>query len=191
VPAPGDPAAPGASPAPSRPVGGTGRTATRGDPRDRPGCARRNRRGDRPDRHRVPRGRPRGATATAPRTSGDSTDAVGRTTTYAAANLLDGNTGTAWRMEGDGTGTTLRFTFGQVQQITEVGLVNGVAKVDPHDGADPVTQRLVDGTRDLQLLAVPPVSAREVTLTIGEATRSGGGSRYDRTALSEVRFAQR
>ena len=151
-----------------------------------------------------------GATATAPSTSPDSSDAGGRTTTYAAANLLDGDTGTAWRMEGDGTGTSLTFSFAQVQRITEVGLVNGFAKVDPHDGTDrygqgrrvlaatwtfdgatTVTQRLVDGERGLQLVGIAPVQTREVVLTVEDTTRPGAGARYDRTALSEVRFANR
>lgn len=151
-----------------------------------------------------------GATATAPSTSADSADAGGRTTTYDAENLLDGDTTTAWRMEGDGTGAELTFTFDGPRRITEVGLVNGFAKVDPYDGTDrydqgrrvlaatwsfdgqaPVSQQFLDDTRDLQLLPIAAVEATEITLTITDTSSAGAGGRFDRTAISEVQFSNR
>ena len=147
---------------------------------------------------------------TAPSTSPDSADSAGRTTTYRAANVLDGDPSTAWRTEGNASGSTLEFTFDSPVRITEVGLVNGFAKVDPHDGTDrytqgrrvlavtwtfttptgPVTvqQQLRDGDRALQRAPVPAVVASSVALTIDSVTRPGAGGRFDRTAISDVQF---
>ncbi|GAA0305004.1 hypothetical protein GCM10009528_22780 [Kineococcus aurantiacus] len=146
-----------------------------------------------------------------PGTSPDSADAGGRTTSYAAANVLDGRPSTAWRTEGDATGSTLTFTFARTVRLTEVGLVNGFAKVDPYDGTDRyqqgrritavtwtfltptgpvrVPQRLTDGDRRLQRLNVAPVEVTSVELTIDAVTSPGAGGRFDRTAVSDVAFA--
>jgi hypothetical protein len=148
---------------------------------------------------------------TAPSTSPDSADSGGRTTDYAAANVLDADPATAWRMEGNGSGSSLTFRFDAPVRITEVGLVNGFAKVDPYDGTDryeqgrrilavtwtfdsptgPVTvqQQLVDGDRDLQLVPVAAVETSSVTLTIDAVTSPGAGGLFDRTAISDVQFA--
>ncbi|NAZ75861.1 hypothetical protein GTQ99_10615 [Kineococcus sp. T13] len=145
-----------------------------------------------------------------PATSPDSTDAGGRTTSYAAANLLDGDPATAWRTEGDAGGLTLTFTFARQVRIDEVGLVNGMAKVDPHDGTDrypqgrrvlavtwaftgpagttTVHQDLADGVRELQSVPVPPVEATRVDLTLTGVSAPGAGRAFDRTAVGEVRF---
>ena len=147
---------------------------------------------------------------TAPSTSPDSADSAGRTTTYRAANVLDGDPSTAWRTEGNASGSTLQFSFDSPVRITEVGLVNGFAKVDPHDGTDrytqgrrvlavtwtfttptgPVTvqQQLRDGDRALQRVPVPAVEASSVALTVDSVTRPGAGGRFDRTAISDVQF---
>ncbi|WP_432513407.1 NADase-type glycan-binding domain-containing protein [Kineococcus sp. SYSU DK001] len=149
--------------------------------------------------------------ATAPSTSPDSADAAGRTTGYDVENVLDGSPSTAWRTEGDATGSTLTFTFDGTVRLTEVGLVNGFAKVDPYDGTDryeqgrritavtwtfrtaagpvPVRQTLRDGDRGVQRLTVTPVEATAVDLTIEDVTRPGAGGRFDRTAISDVAFA--
>lgn len=148
--------------------------------------------------------------AKAPSTAPDSADAGGRTTSYAAANVLDGKPSTAWRTEGDATGETLVFTFDAPVRLTQVGLVNGFAKVDPYDGTDryeqgrritavtwtfrtangPVTvqQSLRDGDRRVQTTTVAPVEVTEVDLTIDRTTRPGAGGRFDRTAISDVQF---
>jgi hypothetical protein len=150
------------------------------------------------------------ARASAPSTAPDSTDAGGRTTSYTVANVLDGKPSTAWRAEGDASGDTLVFTFDAPVRLTEVGLVNGFAKVDPYDGTDryeqgrritavtwtfrtatgPVTvqQSLRDGDRRMQTTAVAPVEVTEVDLTIDRTTRPGAGGRFDRTAVSDVEF---
>lgn len=149
--------------------------------------------------------------ATAPSTSADSADAAGRTTSYEAANVLDANPSTAWRTEGSAAGSTLTFAFDSPVRITEVGLVNGFAKVDPADGTDrypqgrritavtwtfqtptgpvSVPQTLSDGVRDLQKFTVAPVETTSVELTIDAVTSPGAGGRFDRTAISDVQFA--
>jgi len=148
---------------------------------------------------------------TAPSTSPDSADAQGRPTSYEAANVLDADPATAWRTEGNASGASLSFTFDSAVQITQVGLINGFAKVDPYDGTDrydqgrrilsvtwtfdspagpvSVPQQLTDGDRDLQLVAVPAVVAASVTLTIDSVTRPGAGGLFDRTAVSDVQFS--
>ncbi|WP_049821266.1 discoidin domain-containing protein [Kineococcus radiotolerans] len=150
------------------------------------------------------------ARVTAPGSSPDSADAGGRTTTYVAANVLDADPSTAWRTEGSAAGSSLTFTFDAPVRVTEVGLINGFAKVDPHDGTDrypqgrrvlavtwtfqgptgpvSVPQRLSDGERDLQRIPVPAVVTSSATLTVDEVTRPGAGRLFDRTAISEVRF---
>ncbi|GAB3453877.1 hypothetical protein GCM10027519_07120 [Kineococcus endophyticus] len=151
------------------------------------------------------------ARAKAPSTAPDSADAGGRTTSYAVANVLDGRPSTAWRAEGDASGETLVFTFDAPVRLTQAGLVNGFAKVDPYDGSDryeqgrritavtwtfrtangPVTvqQSLRDGDRRMQTTGVAPVEVTEVDLTIDRTTRPGAGGRFDRTAISDVEFA--
>lgn len=151
------------------------------------------------------------ARATAPSTSADSADAAGRTTSYEAANMLDANPRTAWRTEGSAAGSTLTFAFESPVRITQVGLVNGFAKVDPADGTDrypqgrritavtwtfqtaagpvAVGQSLRDGVRDLQQVDVAAVEATSVDLTIDAVTSPGAGGRFDRTAISDVQFA--
>ncbi|WP_369070584.1 discoidin domain-containing protein [Kineococcus terrestris] len=147
------------------------------------------------------------AVAAAPRTSPDSVDAGGARTRYAAANLLDGDPSTAWRADGDAAGEALTFRFDSPRRLSEVGLVNGLAKTDPHDGTDrypqnrrvlevawsfdggpAVRQELVDGERGVQLLALAPVEVREVTLVLTGTSAAPAGA-PDRTALGEVHLA--
>lgn len=148
-------------------------------------------------------------TATAPRADGDSVDiSTGRPTTYDAGNMLDGDPGTAWRVEGRATGLTLTFRFDAPVTLTAVGLVNGYAKtaVDGRgrefnlysgsrrvkavewrlDGGDPIPMDL-RRTRDLQLLDLGAVQASTVELTLTEVSNVGGGrAARDTTAISEV-----
>lgn len=52
-----------------------------------------------------------------------------------------------------------------------------------------VPQRLTDGDRRLQRLNVAPVEVTSVELTIDAVTSPGAGGRFDRTAVSDVAFA--
>ena len=146
------------------------------------------------------------ASAAASATAADGVDGAGNPTNYAAANVLDGDPTTAWRMDGDGTGAVLDFSFPQPVQLSAVGLVNGFAKVDPGDGTDrypqgrrithvtwtigdlSVPQDLADGVRDLQTIPIERRNATEVTLRI-DAVTAPGDPGYDRTVISDVRLA--
>ena len=79
-----------------------------------------------------------GVTVTATQTAEGSTDSEGNVVTYEAANVVDGDPGTAWRMpfnDWDWDDYIL-ITFDEPVTITELGLIPGYAKVDPASGAD-------------------------------------------------------
>lgn len=146
------------------------------------------------------------ASAFAPVTSPDSVDGAGNPTSYTAANMLDGDPTTAWRMDGDGSGQTLQFDLGAAVPISRLGLVNGYAKVDPTSGVDRYTQgrrittvtwsvggqtftmNLADGNRRMQAITFPPVTASRVYLTI-DAVTAPGEPAFNYTAISDIRIA--
>ncbi|QBX54058.1 zinc ribbon domain-containing protein [Nocardioides seonyuensis] len=158
-----------------------------------------------------PKARPvdvsRSSTVTAPVTAPSTQDLDGQLVSYEAARMLDGQLATAWRMPGDGTGTTLTFRLAEPTEIVRVGLVNGYAKqiagVDWYPNnrrITTVTWGFGDATRDqslalrptLQLTRVQPVTTRTVTLTITGVTPPGAGTLgRDYTAISEVRLIGR
>lgn len=143
------------------------------------------------------------ATATAPAQAADAFARDGTVVTYAAANMLDAEPTTAWRMNGDGSGQVLTFTFPAPVQLSEVGLINGYAKSDGafdwyagnrrvltadwrFDDGTVATQTFTD-TRDLQALPVGPVTTTTVTLTLTAVSPPGtGAASRDFTAISEV-----
>ena len=145
------------------------------------------------------------ARAQVPAVAPPSRDREGRPVGFAPANMLDGRPRTSWRMPGDGTGETITFTLGEEAVLTEVGLVNGYAKVDgpddwyrgnrrvrtvqwEFDDGTRVTQELTD-RRAVQPLAVDPVVTRTVRLHLVEVTPPGNGPNgRDFTAISEVRL---
>jgi hypothetical protein len=141
--------------------------------------------------------------AGAPAEAAGGNDACGNPTSFTAANMVDGVHETAWRMDGDGTGTTLTFDLGGARRVLEVGLVPGYAKVDPCDGVDrfaqnrrptSVTWVFDDGTTVSQQLADAPdmqrvnvdVESTTVQLRIEGVT---GDPERDFTAISEVALA--
>jgi hypothetical protein len=146
-----------------------------------------------------------GASAEVPATAPGSRDRDNRPVTFEARNMLDGRPRTSWRMAGDGTGATLTFDLGREVVLTEVGLINGYAKVD---GADnwyrgnrrirAVQWELDDGTRitqelgerrTVQLIPVGPVATSRVVLHLVTVSAPGRGPNgRDYTAISEVRF---
>lgn len=143
------------------------------------------------------------ARAVAPSTSAPAVDASGAPTSYEAANLLDGDPTTCWRMDGDGSGAVLDLVLGRPRTVSRVGLVNGYAKVDPVSGADRyaeerritrvtwtvgdqvVVQDLTDGTRSAQTVAVRPTSTDHVSVRI-ESTTPPGDPAFDKTAISDI-----
>jgi hypothetical protein len=72
------------------------------------------------------------ASATAP----DSVDDAGNPVGYAAANVLDGDPSTAWRVKGSGRGAVLAIRLPAPARITRVGLIPGYAKSDLTSGSD-------------------------------------------------------
>ncbi|HEY5821423.1 MAG TPA: hypothetical protein VIT20_05580, partial [Propionibacteriaceae bacterium] len=104
---------------------------------------------------------------------------------------------------------TVIFTFPADTTITELGLVNGYAKVDPASGAHrygeyrritkvtwtfpngvTVPQTLTDGNESTQSVTVPDQQATQVVMTI-DATTAPGSKEATRDAVlvSEVAFA--
>jgi len=136
------------------------------------------------------------ASATAP----PGTDARGAVVSYAAANLVDGDPSTAWRVPGSGQGVVLTLRFAKPVIVTRIGLIPGYAKVDPADGSNRFFQnRRVHRVRygavgisreasfvdqpELQTVDVQSKPSTEVTVEILESTAPGD---RDFTAISEI-----
>lgn len=132
-------------------------------------------------------------------------DAQGNPITYNAANAVDGDPTTAWRVAGAGIGESLTLSFGeQLFEISEIQLLPGYAKIDPFDGSDRFSQnrrvRLVrfefgDGTTieqrysdeaRLQSASVPNVRSNSVRIVIVETSEPGAVGGRDFTPISEV-----
>lgn len=138
-----------------------------------------------------------------PSTASPSVDGDGNRVTYKAANVLDADPTTSWRMAGDGTGAVLVLSFAEEVTVTEVGLVNGYAKVDPpndwyagnrriaevvwvFDDGTEVEQKL-EADRALQTTAVDAVPTTTVALRLVQVTAPGDGpDARDYTAISEI-----
>ncbi len=145
--------------------------------------------------------------AKAPVTAPPNLDVRGARVRYDAANMLDGTPSTAWRMPGDGTGRTLRFTLPGDVVLTRVGLINGYAKLDRtrggrvvdwyarnrrvlavrwrFDDGTRVDQRL-DRTRRMQTMKIRPVRTGSVRLTLVEVSAPAARNGRDYTPISEV-----
>jgi hypothetical protein len=145
------------------------------------------------------------AQAQVPAVAGPSRDRQNNPVDFEAPNLLDGRPRTSWRMPGDGSGETLTFDLGDQVVLTEVGLVNGYAKVDgpdnwyrgnrrvrtvqwEFDDGTRITQELTD-QRSMQMIDIGPVETTTVRLHLVTVTPPGKGPNgRDFTAISEVRF---
>lgn len=68
--------------------------------------------------------------------SPNGVDSTGASTSYEPAKVTDGLPDTAWRCDGDATGQSLTLTFDEPVLLTSIGLIPGMAKTDPADGAD-------------------------------------------------------
>jgi len=144
------------------------------------------------------------AAASASRTAPPGTSLDGSRVEYGAENLVDGDTSTTWRVEGDGTGEVLTFAFGEEVAVTSVGLVNGYDKVDidpdggevdwyvrnrhvtqvrwTFDDGRVLEQDLADD-RAMQTVTIPAARTSTVQLEIVAVSGHGGA---DRTPISEV-----
>jgi hypothetical protein len=137
---------------------------------------------------------------TVPATAADSTDGCGAAVGFDAARLDDHQPGTAWRMDGDGSGQSLTLPLGGSHHVVSVGLIPGYAQVDACDGTDrfaqnrritQVTWQFDDGTTvvqplsavaEMQMVAVN-AQASTVTLHIDGVTAD---PERDFTAISEL-----
>ena len=83
-----------------------------------------------------------------PSTAEPTADGCGEPIGFAAGNLIDRADDTAWRMDGDGTGSSLTFTLEGPRRVLSVGLVPGFDQVDRCDGTDRFAQnrRVIDVT---------------------------------------------
>lgn len=88
----------------------------------------------------APASNPRISRARASSTAPDGVDASGGAVSYAAGNLLDGYSDTAWRVAGDGIGTTITLQLSERSTIHRVGILPGYDKVDASSGDDRWTQ---------------------------------------------------
>jgi hypothetical protein len=146
-----------------------------------------------------------GVSAEVPAIAPPSRDRQNRPVRFRPANMWDDKPRTAWRMPGDGSGQSLTFEFDDDVVITEVGLINGYAKIDgptnwytanrriravqwEFDDGTRVTQEL-DDRQVLQMVDLGPVETRTVTLhLLGVSAPADGVDGRDFTAISEIRF---
>jgi hypothetical protein len=133
-------------------------------------------------------------------------DAGGNPVSYRAGNMLDDDSTTAWRCDGDGRGVKLSMRLGAPTAIVAVGMIPGYAKTDPYDHIDRYAENrriskvrwtFSDGSwieqtlstdpksRRLQTLRIPRVTSKRVTLEILDSVP---GSR-DTVAISAVDLA--
>lgn len=165
---------------------------------------------DEPTETRSPSGPPKQVAADAdvsvPATAPAGVDVSGNRVSFDADQMLDGDPETTWRMEGDGTGASLTLTLPEDTQLTEVGLINGYAKLADDGGKkidwylsnrriDEVTWIFDDGTevnqqlgetKQLQTMGVD-ATTRTVELRLDTVGAPGKGPNgRDFTAISEL-----
>ena len=149
------------------------------------------------------------ATPEVPSTAPPSNDVDGEPVTFDAVNMMDADPATAWRMSGDGTGSTLTFTFPGPVTVSSVGLINGWAKTTVDDGGveydwyhgnrrvvraewvvgDQVFPQDLADTPSMQTLDIEPTSTTSIGLRLVEVSPPGTGSTgRDFTAVSDVSF---
>lgn len=141
-------------------------------------------------------------TVTATSSAPDGVDDDDNVVSFAAENVIDGDTATAWRTPGSGIGETLTFTFDSPVHLTSVGVVAGYNKVDQASNVDRFLQNrrlrearfafadvaTVDWSyaddREMQRNPVD-VEVTTVTMTVLASTEK---AERDFTAVSEVEF---
>jgi hypothetical protein len=138
-------------------------------------------------------------------TASHGVDSAGDPVTYEATNRVGGDPATAWRVEGDGTGTTIQASWNQPVALTSIGLIPGYAKIDAADRTDRFHQeRRVVSVRcsfdhdpavtvsfsDLAELQSFGVSVTTTTVTI-EILQTTQAPERDFTAISELAFEGR
>ncbi len=149
------------------------------------------------------------SSVSAPPAASPGQGADGEVVRYVAENMVDGVPETCWRTPGDATGRSITFRFGQPATLSEVGLVNGYAKVArdrdgildwyhgnrrvlavewTFDDGTVITQQLRDTTL-LQMVPAKKVTTESVTVRLLRVTPPGAGrASRNYTAISEVSF---
>lgn len=142
---------------------------------------------------------------TAPRIARDGVDGAGRPASYRAANTMDADPTTCWRVRGDGSGLELTVVLDAPRTITTVGLINGYAKRDTASLANRylqerritsvtwifgtgqyVKQSLRASDPDPQGLSLSaPVTTGVVKIRL-DSTTPPGNPAFDYTAISEI-----
>ncbi len=142
--------------------------------------------------------------ASPPGTAAPSRDVRGNAVRYEAFNMLDGQPDTAWRTVGDASGQEVVFGLDGPTRITQVGLLNGYAKVEPGYDGYAANRRITsvewvfaDGTvvpqtlgdnLTVQSIPLDGVVSDTVTLRILTVTDPAAGpTGRDYTAISDVR----
>lgn len=148
------------------------------------------------------------ATASGPSPVPPSTDFAGNRMSYPPANMLDDDPESAYRIEGDASGTSVTLDLPEEATIHEVGLVNGYAKSDTSsdgkqidwyaknrrilevewifDDGTTVSQTLKE-TTDLQTISVDGAVTESIELRLTEVSPPGKGKlSKDVTAISSV-----
>ena len=145
-------------------------------------------------------------------TARGSTDSRGNLVKFSSSNVIDGDSGTAWRCEGNGSGVALTLVLAAPSQVTQVGAIPGYARIDPYNGDDRFTEnRRVTSlhwvcldpagntvatydqdfadSRQMQTAEVPNFArCSSVRAEISGTTQPG---RRDYTAISEIALAGR
>jgi hypothetical protein len=117
---------------------------------------------------------------------------------YAARNIMDGDTSTAWceGVKGDGIGEWIKIDFGSIQELKGFDLINGLAKSSNAFQANNRVKRMKLEFSNGQTMMVDndfirngfldnPIHTSFVKITI-EAVEHG--AKYHDTCVSEIRF---
>jgi hypothetical protein len=137
----------------------------------------------------------------------NSQDACGNPTTYQPGLAVDGTNDTAWMVEGDGTGQSIRLALAGLSVVTRVGLVPGYDKFDPCTGSERFDElrritavrwafddgstidQTVEPIAEMQEIRLPRAAVTaSVTMTV-LATVGPGDQNLDNTAVSEISIA--
>ncbi|GAA1475897.1 hypothetical protein GCM10009623_03430 [Nocardioides aestuarii] len=187
--------------------------ATEREPRERPANRSRDRT---PEQTTEPEPAPDGPAdlaryvgIEAPKPAPPSQDNSGNVVRYDVEQMVDGVPETTWRTPGDATGATITLTFDEPTVLSEVGLINGYAKVGQDkqgildwyhgnrrvlavewsfDDGTVKTQKLGD-TTIMQTVSLPQVETTAVKLKLLKVSPPGPGrASRDYTAISDVQL---
>ncbi len=145
--------------------------------------------------------------------SAPSRDAGGNATSYQPTNAVDGRMETAWRCDGDGSGQTIRLSYGSPVTISSIGLVPGLAKTDGYNGSNrylqnrrisAVTYAFDSGAtvtqnfdtnpydRSTQRISISPTTTQSIVVTILGSVAGGQDGIFppiDEVAISEIEIS--